>query len=85
MTDGPVESNETVPESKENPDNGMDVEDGATSATKKTKSNGFRLERNEKQKQHKASRIQKGGRSHKKPRNTMVFAKTGRAKTRSKR
>ena len=63
----------------------MDVEDSAAPASKKTTtSNGFRLERNVKQKKHKAARIQKGGRAAR-ARNQIVFAKTGRAKGKSKR
>jgi hypothetical protein len=55
----------------------MEVDQAA--AAKKT-GNGFRFERNEKQKQAKAARIQKSTRQRK-PRNTITFAKTGRAKS----
>ena len=63
----------------------MDVEDGAAPAdSKATRGNNFVLDRNAKQKKHKAARIQKGGRAAR-PRNQIVFAKTGKAKGRSKR
>jgi len=65
-------------------ENEMDVDNNGAAAAVKEVKPGFRLERNEKQKKHKASRIQKAGR-HSKPRNQIVFAKTGKAKSRSKR
>ncbi|KAF2765970.1 hypothetical protein EJ03DRAFT_194215 [Teratosphaeria nubilosa] len=61
-------------------DETMEVEQ----ATKKARTgNGFRLERNEKQKQAKANRIQKSTR-HKKPRNQILFSKTGKAKSKKR-
>ena len=53
----------------------MDV-DGA--AVKAQRGNGFRLSRNVKQKEHKASRVGKS--THRKPRNNIVFKKSGRVK-----
>lgn len=46
------------------------------------KGNGFRLERNEKQKQHKAARVSKT--RHRRGRNNIVFEKTGKAKAAKK-
>lgn len=60
-----------------------DEDDAATTASTKQRNN-FRSERNEKQKKQKASRIQKGLR-HRKPRNQIVFAKTGKARKGGKR
>lgn len=48
-------------------------------ATSSERGNDFILARNKKQKQAKAARIQKSSR-HKKPRNQIVFSKTGKAK-----
>jgi len=56
----------------------MDVDNLA--ATAKKSGNGFRLERNEKQKRHKAARIEKASR-HRKASNNIVFTKTGKAKS----
>ena len=56
-------------------DESMEV-DGA--ATKTPRGNGFRLSRNVKQKEHKASRVGKS--THRKPRNNIVFKKAGRVK-----
>ncbi|KAH9822738.1 Protein of unknown function (DUF2423) [Teratosphaeria destructans] len=53
-------------------------------ATKKPKTgNGFRLERNEKQKRNKANRIQKSTR-RKKPRNQILFSKIGKPKSKKR-
>ncbi|KAK5112676.1 hypothetical protein LTR85_011187 [Meristemomyces frigidus] len=60
-------------------DETMDVDDTTAAAAKKKKGNGFRLERNEKPKAHKASRVQKS--SHRRARNEIVFAKSGRARS----
>lgn len=58
----------------------MDLDDtSAASKKKEKKGNGFRLERNEKQKAHKASRVTKS--SHRRARNDIVFAKSGRARS----
>ncbi|KAK5134899.1 hypothetical protein LTR08_005989 [Meristemomyces frigidus] len=56
-------------------DETMDV-DGAVSTAKK--GNGFRLARNVKQRDHKAARVGKS--THRKPRNNILFKKSGRAK-----
>ena len=58
----------------------MDVDNAAApTEAKSTRGNDFVLDRNAKQKKHKAARIQKGGRAAR-PRNQIVFAKTGKAK-----
>lgn len=61
-------------------DDTMDVDATTAVASKKKKTgNGFRLERNEKQKQHKAARVVKSSR-HRRARNEIVFVKSARGK-----